>query len=178
MKENVAFQDDTSPIQPHSDGETYAGSEQRSNCQASRRCARPGRPDPAGARRIIQQAVKTELAATLEQSSNVKTIDGRRAVVRMAICRSARSSRPSVLCRSKCRRCATARARASGSTRRSYHPTYDGRRECRCLYLRCVSTSDMSDALSELGEEHKRLSASIVGRLKGARATCLGIGSS
>jgi hypothetical protein len=35
-----------------------------------------------GARRIIQQAIEAELAAMLEQYSNVKTMDGRRAVVR------------------------------------------------------------------------------------------------
>ncbi|MGF6978211.1 transposase-like protein [Paraburkholderia sp. JPY465] len=35
-----------------------------------------------GARQIIQQAVEAELATMLEQYSNVKSIDGRRAVVR------------------------------------------------------------------------------------------------
>jgi putative transposase len=35
-----------------------------------------------GARQIIQQAVEAELAGMLEQYSNVKSIDGRRAVVR------------------------------------------------------------------------------------------------
>lgn len=35
-----------------------------------------------GARRIIQQAIEAELVAMLEQYSNVKTIDGQRAVVR------------------------------------------------------------------------------------------------
>ncbi|MGF6634838.1 hypothetical protein OKW38_005038 [Paraburkholderia sp. MM5496-R1] len=35
-----------------------------------------------GARRIIQQAIEAELAAMLEQYSNVKSIEGRRAVVR------------------------------------------------------------------------------------------------
>ncbi|MEX3612348.1 MAG: IS256 family transposase, partial [Burkholderia sp.] len=34
------------------------------------------------ARQIIQQAVEAELAAMLEQYSNVKSIEGRRAVVR------------------------------------------------------------------------------------------------
>lgn len=34
------------------------------------------------ARRIIQQAIEAELAAMLEQYSNVKTINGQRAVVR------------------------------------------------------------------------------------------------
>ena len=35
-----------------------------------------------GARRIIEQAIEAELAAMPEQYSNVKTIDGRRGVVR------------------------------------------------------------------------------------------------
>jgi Transposase, Mutator family len=35
-----------------------------------------------GARQIIQQAIEAELAALLEQYSNVKTLDGRRAIVR------------------------------------------------------------------------------------------------
>ena len=35
-----------------------------------------------GARQMIQQAVEAELASMLEQYSNVKSIDGRRAVVR------------------------------------------------------------------------------------------------
>src|SRR6201995_1841621 len=35
-----------------------------------------------GARQIIQQAVEAELAGMLERYSNVKSIDGRRAVVR------------------------------------------------------------------------------------------------
>jgi putative transposase len=35
-----------------------------------------------GARQIIQQAVEAELATMLEQFSNVKSIDGLRAVVR------------------------------------------------------------------------------------------------
>ncbi len=35
-----------------------------------------------GARRIIQQAIEAELATLLEQYSNVRTIDGRQAVVR------------------------------------------------------------------------------------------------
>ncbi|MFC7633537.1 transposase, partial [Paraburkholderia humisilvae] len=35
-----------------------------------------------GARQLIEQAVQAELATMLEQYSNVKSIDGRRAVVR------------------------------------------------------------------------------------------------
>ncbi|OTP65959.1 Mobile element protein [Caballeronia sordidicola] len=48
-----------------------------------------------GARQIVQQAIEAELAALLERYDNVKTLDGRRTVIRNATCLSARLSRRS-----------------------------------------------------------------------------------
>jgi putative transposase len=128
-----------------------------------------------GARRIIQQAIEAELAAMLEQYSNVKSIEGRRAVVRngylpereiVTAVGTVPVKVPKVRDRS-----------GSGiKFNSSIVPPYV-RKSPRVssslpwLYLRGVSTGDMGDALSELlGEQAKGLSASVVSRLKAAWA--------
>nr|WP_257806728.1 IS256 family transposase [Burkholderia glumae] len=126
-----------------------------------------------GARRIIQQAIEAELAAMLEQYSNVKTIDGRRAVVRngylpereiVTAVGPVPVQVPKVRDRSGC----------GIKFNSTIVPPYV-RKSPRVssslpwLYLRGVSTGDMGDALSELlGEQAKGLSASVVSRLKAA----------
>jgi transposase-like protein len=124
-----------------------------------------------GARRIIQQAIEVELAAMLEQYSNVKSIDGRRAVVRngylpereiVTAVGPVSVQVPKVRDRS-----------GSGIKFNSAIVPPYVRKSPRVssslpwLYLRGVSTGDMGDALSELlGEHAKGLSASVVSRLK------------
>jgi hypothetical protein len=83
---------------PQSDSTTMAKRTQETNGSQAAEVEIKGAPGlddliQQGARRIIQQAIEAELAAMFEQYSNVKTIDGRRAVVRNGYCRSARSSR-------------------------------------------------------------------------------------
>ena len=83
LKENVASHGNASSIELHRHGETYAGNERQPTAEADIKGA-PGLNDlnQQGARRIIQQAIEAELATMLKQYSNVKTIDGRWAVVR------------------------------------------------------------------------------------------------
>jgi transposase-like protein len=125
-----------------------------------------------GARRILQ-AIEVELAVMLQQYSNVKTIDGRRAVVRNG-CLPEREivtavgpmpvQVPKVLDRS-----------GSGIKFNSTIAPPYVRKSPRVssslpwLYLRGVSTGDMGEALSELLDaQAKALSASVVSRLKAA----------
>jgi hypothetical protein len=72
---------------PQSNSTTMAKRTQETNSSQAAEADFKGAPGlddliQQGARRIIQQAIEAELAAMLEQYSNVKTIDGRRAVVR------------------------------------------------------------------------------------------------
>lgn len=124
-----------------------------------------------GARRIIQQAIEAKLTAMLEQYSNVKTIEGRRAVVRngylpereiVTAVGPVPVQVPKVRDRS-----------GSGIKFNSTIVLPYVRKSPRVssslpwLYLRGVSTGDMGDALSELlGEQAKGLSASVVSHLK------------
>ena len=128
-----------------------------------------------GARRIIQQAIEAELAAMLEQYSNVKTMDGRRAVVRNGYLPEREivtAVGPVPVKVPKVRD----RSGSGIKFNSSIVPPYV-RKSPRVssslpwLYLRGVSTGDMGDALSELlGEQAKGLSASVVSRLKAAWA--------
>jgi len=126
-----------------------------------------------GARRIIQQAIEAELAVMLEQYSNVKTIDGRRAVVRNGYLPEREivtAVGPVPVQVPKVRD----RSGSGIKFNSTIVPPYV-RKSPRVssslpwLYLRGVSTGDMGEALSELlGEQAKGLSASVVSRLKGA----------
>ncbi|MGF6371937.1 transposase-like protein [Paraburkholderia sp. RAU6.4a] len=124
-----------------------------------------------GARQIIQQAIEAELATLLEQYGNVKTLDGRRAVVRNGYL--------------PAREVVTAigpvpvkvpkvRDRSGSGVKFNSNivPPYI-RKSPRVsaalpwLYLRGVSTGNMSEALSVLlGEQAKGLSPNVVSRLK------------
>ena len=110
-----------------------------------------------GARRIIEQAIEAELAAMPEQYSNVKTIDGRRGVVRNGYLPEREivtAVGPVPVRVPKVRDRSGAGIRFNSSS-------------LPWLYLRGVSTGDMGDALSGLlGEQAKGLSASVVSRLK------------
>lgn len=124
-----------------------------------------------GARQIIQQAVEAELAQLLEQYENVKTMSGSHAVVRngylperavLTAVGPVPVQVPKVRDRS-----------GSGVKFNSaLLPPYI-RRSARIsaalpwLYLKGISTGDMSEALQVLvGEEAKGLSANVVSRLK------------
>lgn len=124
-----------------------------------------------GARQIIQQAIETELAEMLERYSNVTTISGKRTVVRNGYL--------------PCRQIVTAIGPVSVSIPKvrdrsgsgikfnsSIVPPYV-RKSPRVsaalpwLYLRGISTGNMSQALSVLlGDDAKGMSPSVVVRLK------------
>lgn len=124
-----------------------------------------------GARQIIQQAIETELAEMLDRFSNVTTISGKRTVVRNGYL--------------PCRQIVTAVGPVSVSIPKvrdrsgsgikfnsSIVPPYV-RKSPRVsaalpwLYLRGISTGDMSQALSVLlGDDAKGMSPSVVVRLK------------
>ena len=124
-----------------------------------------------GARQIIQQVIETELAEMLERYSNVTTISGKRTVVRNGYL--------------PCRQIVTAVGPVSVSIPKvrdrsgsgikfnsSIVPPYV-RKSPRVaaalpwLYLRGISTGDMSQALSVLlGDDAKGMSPSVVVRLK------------
>ncbi|WP_175691825.1 IS256 family transposase, partial [Burkholderia anthina] len=135
--------------------------------------ALPGLDDliQQGARQIIQQAIEAELAALLERYSNVKTLDGRRAVVRNGYLPKREvvtAIGPVPVQVPKVRD----RSGSGVKFNSSLVPPYV-RRSPRVsaalpwLYLRGVSTGDMSEALSVLvGEDAKGLSPNVVVRLK------------
>ncbi|HDR9354527.1 IS256 family transposase [Burkholderia cenocepacia] len=135
--------------------------------------ALPGLDDliQQGARQIIQQAIEAELAALLERYSNVKTLDGRRAVVRNGYLPEREvvtAIGPVPVQVPKVRD----RSGSGVKFNSSLVPPYV-RRSPRVsaalpwLYLRGVSTGDMSEALSVLvGEDAKGLSPNVVVRLK------------
>ncbi|AJY39208.1 transposase, Mutator family protein [Burkholderia humptydooensis] len=124
-----------------------------------------------GARQIIQQAIEAELAALLEQYSNVKTLDGRRAIVRNGYLPEREvvtAVGPVPVQVPKVRN----RSGSGVKFNSNIVPPYV-RKSPRVsaalpwLYLRGVSTGDMSEAFSVLlGEQAKGLSPNVVVRLK------------
>jgi putative transposase len=124
-----------------------------------------------GARQIIQQAIEAELATLLEQYGNVKTLDGRRAVVRNGYL----PEREVVTAIGPVPvKVPKVRDRSGSGVKFNSNivPPYI-RKSSRVsaalpwLYLRGVSTGDMSEALSVLlGEQAKGLSPNVVSRLK------------
>ncbi|OYR25101.1 IS256 family transposase [Brucella grignonensis] len=124
-----------------------------------------------GARRVIQQAIEAELATLLEQYGNVKTLDGRRAVVRNGYL----PEREVVTAIGPVPvKVPKVRDRSGSGVKFNSNivPPYI-RKSPRVsaalpwLYLRGVSTGNMSEALSVLlGEQAKGLSPNVVSRLK------------
>ena len=124
-----------------------------------------------GARQIVQQAIEAELAALLERYDNVKTLDGRRAVIRNGYLPEREivtAIGPVTVQVPKVRD----RSGSGVKFNSNIVPPYI-RKSPRVsaalpwLYLRGVSTGDMSEALSVLlGEEAKGLSPNVVSRLK------------
>lgn len=124
-----------------------------------------------GAREVIQQAVEAELSQLLEQFANVKMLSGQRAVVRNGYLpeREILTGAGPVTVRIP-----KVRDRSGGRVKfnSAVVPPYV-RKSPRVsaalpwLYLKGISTGDMSEALSVLlGEEAKGLSANVVVRLK------------
>lgn len=124
-----------------------------------------------GARQIIQQAVEAELAAMLEQYSNVKSIDGRRAVVRNGYLPGREvitATGPVTLKVPKVRDRSGSGIRFNSTV----VPPYV-RKSARVsvalpwLYLRGISTGDMGEAMGiMLGGEVSGMSPNVVSRLK------------
>lgn len=124
-----------------------------------------------GARQVIHQAIEAELAALLEQYSNVKTLDGRRAIVRNGYLPEREvvtAIGPVPVQVPKVRD----RSGSGVKFNSNIVPPYV-RKSPRVsaalpwLYLRGVSTGDMSEAFSVLlGEQAKGLSPNVVVRLK------------
>lgn len=124
-----------------------------------------------GARQVIQQAIEAELATLLEQYGNVKTLDGRRAVVRNGYL----PEREVVTAIGPVPvKVPKVRDRSGSGVKFNSNivPPYI-RKSPRVsaalpwLYLRGVSTGDMGEALSVLlGEQAKGLSPNVVSRLK------------
>jgi len=124
-----------------------------------------------GARQVIQQAIEVELAQLLEQYENVKTLHGRRAVVRNGYLPERdvlTGAGPLTVKVPKVRD----RSGSGVKFNSAIVPPYV-RKSPRVsaalpwLYLKGISTGDMSDALQVLlGEDAKGLSANVVSRLK------------
>lgn len=124
-----------------------------------------------GARQVIHQAIEAELAALLDQYSNVKTLDGRRAIVRNGYL----PEREVVTAIGPVSvQVPKVRDRSGSGVKFNSNivPPYV-RKSPRVsaalpwLYLRGVSTGDMSEACSVLlGEQAKGLSPNVVVRLK------------
>ena len=124
-----------------------------------------------GAREVIQQAIEAELAQLLDQYENVKTLTGSRAVVRNGYLPEREvltAVGPVAVTVPKVRD----RSGAGVKFNSALVPPYV-RRSSRVsaalpwLYLKGISTGDMSEALKVLvGEEAKGLSANVVSRLK------------
>ncbi|WP_178391911.1 transposase, partial [Caballeronia sordidicola] len=123
-----------------------------------------------GARQIIQQAIEVELTTLLERYDNVKTLDGRRAVIRNGYLPEREvvtAIGPITVKVPKVRD----RSGSGVKFNSNIVPPYI-RKSPRVsaalpwLYLRGVSTGDMGEALSVLlGEEAKGLSPNVVSRL-------------
>ena len=124
-----------------------------------------------GARDVIQQAIETELAQLLNQYDNVKFLSGQRAVVRNGYLPSREvltAVGPVAVKVPKVRD----RSGSGVKFNSALVPPYV-RRSARVsaalpwLYLKGISTGDMSEALKVLvGDEAKGLSANVVSRLK------------
>ena len=124
-----------------------------------------------GARQVIQQAVEAELAQLLEQYQNVKTITGSRAVVRNGFLPSREvltAVGPVAVHVPKVRD----RSGSGVKFNSALVPPYV-RRSARVsaalpwLYLKGISTGDMSEALKVLvGDDARGLSPNVVSRLK------------
>jgi putative transposase len=124
-----------------------------------------------GARQVIQQAIEAELTALLERFENVKTMHGQRAVVRNGYLPEREvltAAGPIAVKVPKVRD----RSGSGVKFNSSIVPPYV-RKSPRVsaalpwLYLKGISTGDMSEALSVLlGEDAKGLSANVVSRLK------------
>jgi transposase-like protein len=125
-----------------------------------------------GARDVIQQAIEAELAQLLEHYENVKTLTGQRAVVRNGYLPGREvltAVGPVAVTVPKVRD----RSGAGVKFNSALVPPYV-RRSARVsaalpwLYLKGISTGDMSEALKVLvGEEARGLSPNVVSRLKG-----------
>jgi transposase-like protein len=124
-----------------------------------------------GARQVIQQVIELELAALLEQYANVRTLPGKQAVVRNGYLpeRDVLTAAGPVSVRVP-----KVRDRSGMGVKfnSAVVPPYV-RKSPRVsaalpwLYLKGISTGDMSEALSVLlGDEAKGLSANVVSRLK------------
>ena len=124
-----------------------------------------------GARQVINQAIEAELAQLLEQYENVKTLSGRRAVVRNGYL-----PRREILTAVGPVAVKVPKVRDRSGSGAKFNsalvPPYV-RRSARIsaalpwLYLKGISTGDLSDALKVLvGEEAKGLSPNVVSRLK------------
>ena len=124
-----------------------------------------------GARQVIQQVIEQELATLLEQYANVRTLAGKKAVVRNGYLPERdvlTAAGPVAVKVPKVRD----RSRTGVKFNSTVVPPYV-RKSPRVsaalpwLYLKGISTGDMSEALSVLlGEEAKGLSANVVSRLK------------
>ena len=124
-----------------------------------------------GAREVIQQAIEAELAQLLEQYENVKTLSGRRTVVRNGYLPQREvltAVGPVAVKVPKVRD----RSGSGVKFNSTLVPPYL-RRSARVqaalpwLYLKGISTGDMSEALKVLvGDDAKGLSANVVSRLK------------
>ena len=124
-----------------------------------------------GAREVIQQAIESELAQLLEQYENVKTLSGSRAVVRNGYLPGREiltAAGPVPVPVPKVRD----RSGAGVKFNSALVPPYV-RRSTRVsaalpwLYLKGISTGDMSEALKVLvGEDAQGLSPNVVSRLK------------
>ncbi|SMP73106.1 IS256 family transposase [Noviherbaspirillum suwonense] len=124
-----------------------------------------------GARQVIQQVTERELAALLEQDGNVRTLAGKKAVVRNGYL-----PERDVLTAAGPVAVKVPKVRDRSGTGVKFNsavvPPYV-RKSPRVsaalpwLYLKGISTGDMSEALSVLlGEQAKGLSANVVSRLK------------
>jgi putative transposase len=124
-----------------------------------------------GARQVIQQVIELGLAALLEQYANVRSLSGKKAVVRNGYL-----PERDVLTAAGPVSVKVPKVRDRSGTGVKFHsmvvPPYV-RKSPRVsaalpwLYLKGVSTGDMSEALSVLlGDEAKGLSANVVSRLK------------
>ena len=131
-----------------------------------------------GARQVIQQAIEVELAQLLEQYENVKTLHGQRSVVRNGYLPEREvltGAGPVAVKVPKVRD----RSGSGVKFNSAIVPPYV-RNSPRVsaalpwLYLKGISTGDMSDALRVLlGEDAKGLSANVVSRLKAGRRAAL-----
>jgi transposase-like protein len=124
-----------------------------------------------GARQVIQQAIEAELGELLERYGNVKTLSGSRAVVRNGYLPEREvltAVGPVTVQAPKVRD----RSGSGVKFNSALVPPYVRRSApvsaaLPWLYLKGISTGDMSEALSVLvGEEAKGLSPNVVSRLK------------